>query len=225
MRKIIFPLLLGITGVAVLVYLGVWQLQRLAWKEGILANIDARIAAAPVSLPNAVSVAQNNYDPVIVSGTPSGEELHVLVSGTAAGTGYRVISGFRTVDGRNILVDQGLLALEDKALPPQQKTTQIVGNLIWPDDWNSSTPDPDLAKNIWFARDVIEMAAALNTQPLMIVARTATQPDPRVTPLPVNTANIKNDHREYAITWFLLAAVWAVMTGFLIQRTLRNKDA
>jgi len=224
-RKIIFPLLLGISGVVVLVYLGMWQVQRLAWKEGILAEIDARIAAPPVPLPASVSAARNNYDPVIVSGTPTGDELHVLVSGTAAGTGYRVISAFDLVDGRRILLDQGLLALEDKDVPPRVKAGQVTGNLIWPDDWNSSTPDPDLAKNIWFARDVIAMAQALDTMPLMVVSRSATSPDPRLTPLPVNTANIKNDHREYAITWFLLAAVWAMMTGFLIFRTLRNKDA
>ena len=225
MRKIIFPLLLGISGVAVLIYLGAWQLQRLQWKEDILTDIDARLSAAPQSLSASVSVANDNYKPVIVSGTPTGEELHVLVSGTAAGTGYRVISAFDTVTGRRVLVDLGLLALEDKQKPPSQKATQIVGNLIWPDDLNASTPEPDLPKNIWFARDVIAMSKALDTQPLMVVARTSTTADPRLTALPVDTVNIKNDHREYAITWFLLAAVWAAMTWFLIHRTLRQKDA
>jgi len=225
LRRIIFPLLLGITGVAVLIYLGVWQMQRLQWKEGVLAEIDARISAAPQALGAAVSVAEDNYKPVIISGAPTGEEIHVLVSGTAAGTGYRVISKFVTTGGRPILVDQGLLALEDKNVGAQTAATQIVGNLIWPDDLNSSTPDPDLGANIWFARDVIAMAEALGTQPLMVVARTSTSPDSRLTPLPVNTANIKNDHLEYAITWFLLAAVWAAMTWFLIARTLRQKDA
>ena len=48
---------------------------------------------------------------------------------------------------------------------------------------------------------------------------------PRLTPLPVQTATIKNDHLEYAITWFSLAFVWAMMTMFLIFRTTRQKDA
>ena len=225
LRKIFFPLLLGLTGVAVLIYLGTWQLQRLQWKEDVLAQIDARLNAAPIALAGNVSVGEDNYKPVITSGKPTGEEVHVLVSGTAAGTGYRVISAFETVSGRRILVDLGLLALEDKNVGPQTGATQIVGNLIWPDDWNSSTPDPDLGKNICFARDVVPMAQALDTLPLMIVARTSTTPDTRLTPLPVNTINIKNDHLEYAITWYLLAAVWAAMTGFLIVRTLRKKDA
>ena len=224
-RKIIFPLVLGISGVAVLIYLGAWQLQRLQWKEDIIANIEARISAAPQSLSNSVSVAENNYQPVAISGTPTGPELHVLVSGTAAGTGYRVISAFEVSDGRRILIDQGLLELDDKNVGPQQQQTQIVGNLIWPDDRNSSTPEPDLGRNIWFARDVVAMSNALDTQPLMVVVRTSTSADTRLTPLPVNTVTIKNDHREYAITWFLLAAVWAVMTYYLIVRTLRQKDA
>jgi surfeit locus 1 family protein len=59
----------------------------------------------------------------------------------------------------------------------------------------------------------------------MVVTTATTPADPRLTPLPVNTVDIKNDHFEYAVTWFLLAFVWAVMTLFLIIRTTRPKDA
>ena len=102
---------------------------------------------------------------------------------------------------------------------------QITGTLLWPDDVNSNTPDPDLGKNIWFARDIPAMADALQTAPLLVVATTTTPADPRLTPLPVTTANIKNDHLEYAITWFLLALVWAIMSLYLIFRTTRPKEA
>ena len=112
MRRLIFPIALGLSGIAVLLYLGFWQVDRLAWKQGVLAEIDARIAAAPVPLPINVGEASDKYRAVSLSGTPTGAELHVLVSGTAAGTGYRVISGFDTGGGRRILLDQGLLALE-----------------------------------------------------------------------------------------------------------------
>jgi surfeit locus 1 family protein len=96
---------------------------------------------------------------------------------------------------------------------------------LWPDDQNNNTPDPDLAANIWFARNIDTMAAALGTAPLMVVTTASTPADPRLTALPVTTSNIKNDHFEYAVTWFLLAFVWAAMTIFLIIRTTRPKDA
>ncbi len=224
LRKIIFPLLLGLAGCGVLIWLGLWQVDRLAWKQGIIANINARIAADPQPFRTDVTEESDEYSSVTLSGAPTGEELHVLVSGTSAGTGYRVISRFETDDGLAIMLDQGLLRLEDKDAAPMVAPMQVTGTLLWPDDQNSSTPDPDLDRNIWFARNVDTMAAALETLPLMVVVSQVTPADPRITALPVATADIANDHLSYAITWFLLAIVWAFMTLFLIRRTLRTKD-
>ncbi|MDO6590123.1 SURF1 family protein [Loktanella sp. D2R18] len=224
LRKLIFPLLLGIAGCGVLVSLGVWQVQRLSWKENILAELDSRLTGAPTPLTQTATEIDDEYTRVTLAGAPTGEELHVLTSGTAAGTGYRVISKFILDDGSAILVDLGLLPLVAKDAAPLIAPMQITGTLLWPDDQNNSTPDPDLAKNIWFARNTEIMAAELATEPFMIVASTATPADPRLTPLPVATSGIKNDHLEYAITWFSLAFVWAVMTLFLIFRTTRQKD-
>jgi len=228
MRRLIFPILLGLSGCVVLVSLGVWQLQRLDWKRGILHTIETRIAAAPVPLIGTPTEAADEYSAVIVQGAFDGPEIHVLTSGTAAGTGYRVIRAFATTDDRRILIDTGLLPLEDKAaLPPVSNVDgpiTITGNLLWPDDAAASSPPPDLAANIWFARDLPAMARALGTEDLMVVLSQASVPDPRLTPLPVDTSGIRNDHREYAITWFGLAIVWAAMTAFLISRTIRQKD-
>ncbi len=224
LRKILFPLVLGIAGCGVLIGLGLWQVERLAWKEDILADIDARLTAPPVAFSRFATEAADEYTRVLVRGVPTGEELHVLVSGTEAGTGYRVISKLETAAGA-ILVDQGLLALDNKDSEPLKVQMDIVGTLLWPDDQNSSTPEPDLAANIWFARNIDTMSAALDTLPFLVVATQTSPPDPRLTPLPVNTAGIKNDHFEYAVTWFLLAAVWAIMSLYLIFRTTRQKDA
>ena len=225
LRKLIFPILLGVAGCGVLVSLGVWQVQRLAWKENILTELDARLTGAPTPFSTAATEADDEYTRVTLSGTPTGEELHVLTSGTTAGTGYRVISKFILDDGTAILVDLGLLPLDGKDAPPLIAPMQITGTLLWPDDKNASTPDPDLAKNIWFARNTVTMADDLSTDSFMVVASTANPADARLTPLPVETSGIKNDHLEYAITWFSLAFVWAIMTLFLIFRTTRQKDA
>jgi len=223
LRKILFPLILGFAGCGVLISLGLWQVERLAWKEEILADIDTRLSAPPASFSRFATEAADEYTRVLISGTPTGEELHVLVSGTEAGTGYRVISKFQTDQGA-ILLDQGLLAIDNKDAAPMTISMDVVGTLLWPDDQNSSTPDPDLDANIWFARQIDAMSAALGTLPFMVVATQTSPMDTRLTPLPVNTATIKNDHFEYAVTWFLLAFVWAIMSLYLILRTTRQKD-
>lgn len=223
-RRFTFPLLLGFSGVAVLLELGFWQLDRLTWKEAILADIDARIVSAPILMPASPDEATDEYTPVEMAGTPDDVELHVLTSGTAAGTGYRVIRGFEMVDGRRILIDLGLLPLDGKDQTATLGKGKVVGNLIWPDDMNSSTPVPDLPKNIWFGRDSVAMADALDTLPIMVVVAQMSEPDPRTTLLPVDTSTIKNDHLAYAVTWFGLALVWAAMTFFLIFRVSTTKD-
>ena len=223
-RKILFPLLLGLAGCAVLVSLGLWQVERLAWKEAILAEVDSRLQSEPIPLSTDVSEAEDEYGRVTLTGIATGDELHVLDSGTQAGTGYRVIARLDSDIGP-VMADLGLLPIADKEAAPLTGAVSITGTLLWPDDLNDSTPEPDLGRNIWFARDVPAMAQALDTQELLVVVSTMSPADPRVTPLPVTTASIKNDHLEYAITWFLLAIVWAVMSLYLIRRTLRpTKD-
>lgn len=224
LRRIIFPVFLGLSGVIVLCWLGFWQLDRLVWKEAILADINTRLLSDPVDLPIAPTEAVDEYSNVALNGALVGPELHVLVSGTEAGTGYRVIRALEDESGRRVMVDLGLLALDDKSAPPPAPLGSVTGTLLWPDDVNDATPVPDIEKNIWFGRDVTAMAEVLGTEPLMVIARDMAAPDPRTTLLPVDTAGIKNDHLSYAVTWFGLAFVWAVMSAFLIFRTLRTKD-
>lgn len=224
MRRLIFPVLMGVLGVAVLVSLGVWQVQRLTWKEGILAEIDSRIFAAPVALPAQPVEAEHEYLPVTITGDVLDEEIHVLISAEGLGAGYRDIAVMQIADGTRLLVDRGFVALEDKDLDRAEANVTVVGNLLWPDEVDSWTPEPDLERNIWFVRDLPAMAASLEAEPVLVVARTQTGSTAAITPLPIDTAGIPNDHLNYAITWFSLALVWAVMSGFLIVRTLRRKD-
>lgn len=224
MRRFLFPVIVGLGGILVLGWLGMWQLDRLEWKQAILAQIDERRAQEPIPLPPHPTEETDEYRTVLVSGAPTGEELHVLVSGTGAGTGYRVVSHFVTDDGRQIMLDQGLLSLEDKELAPFVAPMEIQGTLLWPDEVTSSTPAPDRDKDIWFARDINAMAQALGTEATLVVLDFATQYDPRLATLPVETVTIPNDHLEYAITWFLLAIVWFSMSLYWVIRVMRRKD-
>lgn len=214
-KRMIGPILMGVIGIAILLWLGTWQIQRLAWKEGILAEITAEIAAPPVPLPAMISTDMK-YLPVTATGTIGQEELHVLVSRVDIGAGYRVIAPFELEDGRRVLLDRGFIKTEAKGDFRAAHEDSVVGNLHWPDDMNSSTPAPDMGKNIWFGRDIAAMATALDTSEVLIVARDDTGQG--VEAMPVGIEGIKNDHLGYAITWFSLAFVWFGMTLFLLWR-------
>ncbi|MCA0927728.1 SURF1 family protein [Ruegeria profundi] len=216
MRRILFLLIFGIAGLAILLSLGVWQVQRLAWKEGLLKDIDARIAGDPVPLPVAPDAENDRYLPVAVSGQMLPGEVHVLVSVKQVGPGYRIIAPFLT-DNRTILIDRGFIPTTAKAANRELGEMDVVGNLHWPDEIDGYTPEADLDDNIWFARDVPALANALGAEPVLLIARSRT--DPGITPLPVDTAGIPNDHLQYAVTWFGLALVWAAMTVYFLWRS------
>ncbi|MCX7302000.1 MAG: SURF1 family protein [Rhodobacterales bacterium] len=219
MKRLIFPILMGIVGVAILLGLGFWQLQRLEWKTEILNEINTRIAAEPVALPAEVNPEKDRFMPVRVEGALTGEEITVLTSGQ--GAGYRVISVMEMADGRRIMVDLGFVTLEAKDTPRVAPDVVVTGNLHWPQETDRWTPKPDEVKGIWFARDVNAMAMTLFSDPVLVIAASVSGADLGVTPLPLDTVGIPNDHLNYAITWFSLAFVWLVMSGFLIFRVAR----
>ena len=220
--RLILLLLFGFGGVAVLLALGQWQLRRLAWKEAILARIEARLEAPPIALPTDPNEAEDEYRRVAVDGHFLKGELHVLTSTRFDGPGFRIIAPFETADGRRIMIDRGFVPDAERDAARHPVATHVSGALLWPDETDYFTPAPDAAKNFWFARDVPPMATALGTEQVMVVADSETPPEPGgPKPLPV-TIDIPNDHLQYAITWFALAAAWAVMTGLLIHRTLRG---
>lgn len=215
-RRMIIPLLIGLLGGAILISLGIWQVNRLAWKQSVLAEIDARIADAPVALPATPDPQADRYLPVTATGRFIGEQIDILVSRKQIGPGVRVVEAFETADGRRILVDRGFVPQDARSAPRLSGPATVEGNLHWPDEVDSYTPPPDATTGLWFARDVPAMAAALNTEPTFIVARRPTGGD--IEPMPVDSSGIPNDHMNYAITWFSLAAVWLGMTAYLLWR-------
>jgi surfeit locus 1 family protein len=215
-RQMIFALILGLAGTGTLIGLGIWQLQRLEWKETIIAGAEAMIAADPIPLPAVPDPAQDRYRAVTVAGAFTGEEAHVLTSTREEGPGFLVIAAYTTGDGRRILIDRGFVPEAEKATPRPQRSQSVTGNLNWPDDVTSSTPGYDADRAIWYGRDVAGIAALLNTEPVLVIARSDTGDG--ISPRPVTTAGFRNDHWQYAVTWFSLAAAWAGMTAYLLWR-------
>lgn len=222
LRRFIFPVVIGLAGTAVLASLGVWQLQRLDWKEGVLAEIESRIVAEPVALPAAPDPDADKYLPIVAEGAILARTLHVLTSVPRVGPGHRLISAFRLEDGRLVMLDEGFVRQGGDLAPGAMQGVTVIGNLHWPDDTDRFTPAPDLSSGLFFGRDVATMAEVLGTEPLLIVVREIEGTSARATPLPVTTAGIPNNHLGYAVQWFGLALVWAGMTLFLLWRTARR---
>ncbi|MDO5647911.1 SURF1 family protein [Paracoccus sp. (in: a-proteobacteria)] len=222
MRRIIFPALFGILGCVFLVSLGLWQLDRADQKQAQLTEIQTGIDAAPVPLPAQIDPSMK-YLPVRVTGTTTGAEIDVLSHIREQGAGYQVISRFVTDDGRAILLDRGFVPQQARRLERPPVALQVIGNLHWPQDANSSTPAPNLNENIWFARDVDAMAAQLDTLPVLVVARQIAGDNQGAQPIPVSIDGIPNNHLSYAIQWFLFAITLAVMTVALIWRIRQQK--
>lgn len=216
MTRYLFPLIIGILGCGILINLGFWQLQRLDEKEGALAQIQSGIDAAAVPLPDQIDPSMK-YLPVTVSGTTTGDEIDILSGTKERGGGYQVVSRFITDDGRAILIDRGFIPQELRHVKRPPTRLQIEGNLHWPDEKGSATPEPNLDENIWFARDVPAMAKALNTEPVLVVASFVRGDVQDVEPIPV-AVEIPNNHLSYAVQWFMIAAAWAGMTVALIWR-------
>lgn len=222
MRRILFPLILGIVGCAILIHLGLWQLRRMDWKNDMLAQIQAGIDAPAVPLPAVVDPSMK-YLPVTVGGTTTGAEIDVLSGSKEKGGGYQIVSRFITDDGRAILLDRGFVPQELRHAKRGPTRLAVRGNLHWPDEKGSATPDPNLDENIWFARDVPAMARTLNTEPVLVVASLVDGDAQGVEPIPIAIEDIPNNHLSYAVQWFLIAATWAGMTGALIWRIRQRR--
>ncbi|MEM8823741.1 MAG: SURF1 family protein [Pseudomonadota bacterium] len=215
--RFILPILFGLAGAAVLVWLGLWQLDRLEWKEGVIAEITAKIADDSGPLPAAPDPVSDRYLPVSLSGAVAGAAIPVFGTWRGAGAGDRIVVPV-DVGGRRVLVDLGVDPYDPAAEEPfavPQGTLEVIGNLDWPNE----TSDDDGDR--WLGRDVPALAAELGTEPVLIVARSVT-PDPGLIPAPVGTDGIPNNHLGYAIQWFGLAIVWLGMTGFLLWRMTRR---
>ncbi|MBT9382682.1 SURF1 family protein [Pseudooceanicola sp. CBS1P-1] len=213
-------LVLGLGGAAILLSLGSWQLRRLAWKEDLLARIETRIAAAPVALPRAPDPERDRYLAVSAEGHFTGAPLRVQSARDGQGAGWRIVQRFDTA-GRRIMVDRGFVP--QGAEIPEGGAGRVTGNLLWPDEVDAMTPRPDLEDRLFYGRDVSGMADVLATEPVLLVRRDGAGGGGVLRAAPVGTGGIRNDHKEYAVTWFALAAVWLVMTAYLFYRMRKQE--
>ena len=217
-RALLAPALGTLIVGTILVGLGVWQLHRLAWKEALLARIEARSKAAPVDLPPVpqwASLKPDDYEyrHVAATGTFDNTAETPILRASADGAGYHVITPLRLDDGGVILVDRGFVpaALRDprtRAVGEETGKVRVTGVLRAPEPRNLFTPRDDPAHNEFFTRDPRGIAArdrladaapfSIDVDPTMV--------NPGGWPKPTSgELAIPNNHLSYALTWFGLA--------------------
>lgn len=225
-RRLVLPLLFGLIGTAILVALGLWQLDRAGQKAALIADIEARLVGAPAPLPAQPDPDADNYRATQVEGRFLPEQTFVLSAVKGQGAGFRVIGAFQTANGTRILVDRGFVpeARRAQVAMPDGQRVSLVGNLQWPSDSDSFTPGYDAGRNLFFARDVPPLAAHLETDPVMLVLRASQPPHPVIQPIPVDDVTIPDNHMGYAVQWFLMALVWVGMTLFFLWRIRTQRD-
>ncbi|MGP9788610.1 SURF1 family protein [Roseinatronobacter sp. NSM] len=225
LKQILIPAIFGLIGTAILVNLGLWQLSRAEEKAALIAEMETRIFLPPVPLPDAPDPEQDRYLPVEVSGRFVQDHSFALAAQRAQGPGFHLISVLETDRGRRVMVDRGFLPEAARpGLVVESADVELAGNLHWPRDANAYTPDYDAGRNLFFARDVGQMAALLNAEEMLVVLRRTSEPMPPATPVPVYEVRLPDNHLGYAVQWFLMAIAWLGMTVFFLWRITRQRD-
>ncbi len=213
-----------------LVALGTWQIERLHWKLGLIAEMHGNIAKPPLTLPQALAMGQAaQYRRVRLTGRfDNRKEIYLFTTGPGGEPAYHVVTPFLMESGGAMLVDRGLIppALLD---PKRRRAGQldgirtIVGVWRTPDTTGPFAPKPDMPHRIFYARDLAAIAKAdgLRLAAPVIVEADA-NPNPGGWPKGGQTVvDLPNNHLSYAITWFGLA--WALVCIYFSWHVSRGR--
>lgn len=212
------PWLFGLFAVllaAGLMALGVWQLQRRAWKHDLVAHVDARIHAAPVPAPtDCIQADCDPYRRVFAQGVFRHDRETLVQAVTEAGAGFWVLTPLEGTDGRAILINRGFVST-DRRDPATRVAGQIAGPVRVTGLIRVSEPggaflrSNDPAGGRWYSRDVVAIAAARG---VTLAAPYFLDADATLNPggLPLGGLTVvafPDNHLVYALTWFALAAM------------------
>jgi surfeit locus 1 family protein len=235
-RSLLLPALLAF---AVLIVLGTWQVERKAWKEALIASLTERLASPPQTLPLAKDWAKldragDEYRRVkFTASFDNAREALVFAAASAfrpdvTSPGYWVFTPARLADGSIVVVNRGFVPdvrRDPKSRPQGQiaEAIEITGALRWPDERHWFTPADDVSHNLWFTRDPAAIAAAKGLDkgldnagavaPFYVEQEAPTPPGGLPQPGKLVVA-LPDNHLQYALTWYGLAAVLAAVFGF-----------
>lgn len=233
-RPSLWPTLFTVPALIVLVALGVWQVQRLHWKESLIAERQMRSGLSAAALPERLAAPEDlEYTPISVRGRFRHDHELYLAARTMNGrVGLHVVTPFELQDGRTLLIDRGWIpdGRRDPAtraegqLPGLVEVTGLARLPGWKGyDWLQ--PDNQPEENLWFWVDPPAMAAAAGLpeviEGLYLEAGPAENPGgwPRGGQTRIE---LPNDHLQYALTWFALAI--ALLVIYLVYHLRRDSE-
>jgi surfeit locus 1 family protein len=215
---------------AILVSLGVWQVHRLAWKRGILAQIETAELAPPVALT--AGTAPTSFEKVAITGRLMtdrlaywGSEVHDTERGALLGA--QLIVPMKPPEGVPVLVDLGWVPTEPPGavdLPTGQTT--VAGYIHPPAKPGWFTPADDIKSRTFYALDPAKIGAALGlprVAPFTLIVLGPPPPE-SVWPIPASTLpRPPNNHLQYALTWFALAIVLLAMFALYVRKVMEHE--
>jgi surfeit locus 1 family protein len=233
-RPLFWPTFFTAPAVLLLLALGVWQVERLFWKQDLIAQRQAAVAAAPVAAPRSWEEARGmEFRHVTDEGAfLNDKEIFIGATSEAGRQGYHVLTPFLEPGGRVVFVNRGFIPVELKE-PAKRAAGQITGTVrvqgllrLPPAErpaWFLPDNRPDL--NYWFWVDLPAMSAAdgLDRVAAFYIDADAT-PNPGGWPKGgVTRLALPNDHLQYAITWFSLAVALIVIYVLFHRRNAGPK--
>jgi surfeit locus 1 family protein len=224
----------------VLIGLGTWQVERKAWKDALIASLTERLAAAPESLPAPATwpkldPADDEYRRVKFTALFDNAAESLIYGAASAfrpdvsGPGYWVFTPARLSDGGMVMVNRGFVP-EDRKDPKSRAAGEIsgpvaiTGALRWPDTRHWFTPADDTSHNLWFSRDPQAIAAAKGlgaVAPFFVEMEAPAPPGGLPSPGKI-VVNLPNNHLQYAITWYGLAAALAGVFAVFARSSFRG---
>lgn len=226
----------GMVLLAGFVALGLWQVQRLAWKQDLIARLEQRLAAAPAPAPGAtdwaaLSKTADEYRRVSVRGRFDHTRETFVSASTELGSGYWVLTPLQSEDGFWLLVNRGFVTPQlrersRRAADEPRTAIEVSGLLRLSEPGGSVLQRNEPAAGRWYSRDVAAIAGARQLSgpvaPYFVDAWPAA--DREAWPRPgLTVLQFSNNHLVYALTWFALAAMVAGALVYLL-RSERGRD-